>query len=233
MVGLGLFERPDMVIFAETGAEPEEINRIVARDREYADSIGIPFYVTKEKYGPLDTLPERKNQISAPAFTVDVSTGKKGTLLRTCTHEFKIAPIRQELRRHGVKSAEMWLGITTDEITRVKPSPNKWVTHRWPFIEMNWSRTDCINLLADLGVNAQKSACYMCPYRSKAGYEGLTENDRQNAIKYDEKIRDLRPGFKTYLHPTCVPLEDALATQAKQSTFVFDEEDECSGNCFL
>jgi hypothetical protein len=46
---------------------------------------------------------------------------------RQCTKEFKLYPIRHELRRRGIDPVEMWVGISLDEFQRMKPSGLKWM----------------------------------------------------------------------------------------------------------
>ena len=40
---------------------------------------------------------------------------------------------------------ELWLGISTDEIIRVKTSRDRWMTNRYPLIEAGMSRRDCLD----------------------------------------------------------------------------------------
>ena len=39
---------------------------------------------------------------------------------------------------------EMWLGISTDEAGRMKPSESPWISHRWPLIDGGMSRRACL-----------------------------------------------------------------------------------------
>lgn len=76
-----------------------------------------------------------------------------GLLRRQCTTDYKIRPLikaaRHEVGIFNKKSPDevvvtQWIGISLDEIQRMKDSREKWVKHRWPLIEMRWSRHQCI-----------------------------------------------------------------------------------------
>ena len=43
------------------------------------------------------------------------------------------------------KHIETWIGISTDEIMRMKPSRDWWQKNRWPLIEKKMSRQDCLD----------------------------------------------------------------------------------------
>ena len=38
---------------------------------------------------------------------------------------------------------ELWIGISRDEIIRMKPSRLPWVRHYWPLIDFGMTRSDC------------------------------------------------------------------------------------------
>lgn len=44
---------------------------------------------------------------------------------------------------------KMWIGITVDEIERVKPSDVKWAEKVYPLLDLNMSRKDCVEYLLD------------------------------------------------------------------------------------
>ena len=41
-------------------------------------------------------------------------------------------------------TVELWLGISTDEAIRMKPSRDRWIHNRYPLIEVGTSRKDCL-----------------------------------------------------------------------------------------
>lgn len=227
----GDFERPDLVIFADTQAEPESVYEVLERDKELCEKAGIELAVVS--LGNLSATGQWGG-LFIPAHTYNERTESKGMLRRQCTQRFKVAPIRRELRRRGVKQAEMWLGISTDEVTRAKPSNVKWLTHRWPLLELGVSRADCHSYLAEIGIEAAKSACVFCPYHSDHEWLRIKQNPRdwRAAVEYDRVIRDTRPeGGKVYVHPQRVPLEMVEFENPDLQPGLWDSE--CGGHCGL
>ena len=82
-----------------------------------------------------------------------------------CTKTFKILPIRRYLRSIGVKKAIKYLGMTSNEKSRIKLNDVKWITNEFPLIKMNWSRKKCQNFLLDnFGIVPPRSGCTICKY---------------------------------------------------------------------
>jgi hypothetical protein len=221
----GYIPKPDVIMFGDTHSEPREVYDAIEDDKKLAAAEGIPFFVVTA--GDLKTPPN--NQIRTPLFTLTHENGKakRGQLLRTCTDVHKIKPIRRKLRELGAGSATVWIGISTDEIERMKPSPVKWVTHDWPLIDLRMSRKACLEYLEEKGIHATRSACVFCPFKGSSEWARLSGADLEQAIAYDESIRDKRPGFKCFVHRARVPLREALGLPA-DSTIM----DACDGNCW-
>ena len=51
--------------------------------------------------------------------------------------------LRPRQRVPAGTTVEMWLGISTDEAIRMKDSRDRWITNRYPLIEVGMSRRDC------------------------------------------------------------------------------------------
>lgn len=178
-------------------------------------------------------------------------TGKNGQLRRQCTNRWKITPMRRqiaaELDRRGLSKTpgivQQWLGITLDEWRRAKDSDVQYIKHVFPLLDRKMTRGDCIAWLAKNGLPApDKSACTFCPYHNRLAWEQMKREggaDWQQAVEVDAAIRDKRPPFPLFVHPTRVPLEDAVRIPedygAEQlEMFSGDDDDECdSGYCFM
>jgi hypothetical protein len=230
----GVLPCPDRVIFADTQAEPEDVYQTVREDREHAERAGIPFDIVT--HGDLSAT-DKWGGVFIPAFTRD-NRGSKGMLRRQCTGRFKVQPIRQRLRALGYTQATLWLGITTDESIRMKPSDVKWCENAYPLIDAGLSRDDCAAYLAGKGLAAAKSACVFCPYRSEYGWAKIRANpiDWAKAVEYDHAVRSKRPeGVDVFVHPDRVPLEQASIPDLDTMTPLFDDfggfGNECEGHC--
>ena len=85
---------PDCAIFADTGYEPPEVY-------EYLNWLEkqLPFPVYRVMKGNIrddmvNSVDNGTRFPTAPFFTVNAETGKKGMLMRQCTNDYKIQPIR-------------------------------------------------------------------------------------------------------------------------------------------
>jgi hypothetical protein len=181
----------------------------------------------------MQPLKSGKFQIDIPAFTI--GDGKKGQIRRQCTSRWKIAPIRRYMQtnRNG-ESVELWLGISTDEALRMKPSGVKYITNRWPLIELDMRRKDCEAWLIAHGLEVPpKSACTFCPYRNTKEWQHIkaTPEDWKEAVEIDRAIRKARPPCDLFVHPSGKPLEevDLRTMEEKGQMRLWDEE--CEGIC--
>jgi hypothetical protein len=186
---------------------------------------------------------------SIPAFTRSAETFEPtGMLRRQCTHDWKLLPLRKavraELARRGLKLSpglvEQWLGITLDEIQRVKPSGVQYIVNRYPFIEMfdpPMRRGMVIQWLRDNGLEVPvKSACVFCPYHDKATWRQIKlggNGDWRKAVAVDEAIRHTRPGYVAYVARERRPLAEIdYRNQVDHGQLPLWSE-ECEGMCFL
>lgn len=227
------FERPDHVIFADTQAEPESVYDALMEDKEKCEAAGIPFHIVT--VGSLAEPGDKWGGIYVPAFTRPADGGSIGMLRRQCTHKFKIVPVRRLLRKLGAtiaEPAEVWLGISTDEVSRAKPSNVKFARHRHPLLELEWSREHCLDFLRSRGIEPVKSACVFCPYRSGSEWRRIKSNpdDWASAVAFDESLRGRREGYDVFVHRAGVPLTMAPIDDDEQDGLW---DDECGGHCGL
>lgn len=171
---------------------------------------------------------------------------KSGMLRRQCTHDWKILPmrrwIRAKLKERGIKLqpgvVEQWLGITLDEVQRMKHSDVKFAINRYPFIEMlarPWTRGMVVNWLQEQGLGVPvKSSCYFCPYHDKGSWREIKAGaDWPKAVSADEAIRNMRPGYLCYLAAARIPLTEVDFRNQEDHGQLSLWDDECSGVCFL
>jgi hypothetical protein len=184
---------------------------------------------------------------TAPFFTQNVITGKKGMLRRQCTSDYKIQPIKKKLRelcnigykKHFPKDKyiEQWIGISTDEIQRMKPSRDPYILNRHPLIELKMSRQDCINYLNKNKIpSPEKSACIICPYHNDAYWHFMkTErlSEFAEAVEFDKKIRTGAKNIKDnlYLHKSCKPLDEVEFDKKENDKQLDMFNNECEGMC--
>lgn len=228
----GELEALDVAIFADTGWEPPAVYAWLESTLEpAAQRAGIPLVIVRDKGGPIQERPWEM-----PLF-VEGEEGTFGMLRRTCTSRLKIAPVRREIRRRLVDkptpgAVEQWLGISWDESERMSDSDVRYITHRYPLIERRLERVDCHNWLARRGLEAPKSACVGCPFRSDAQWLEIKRQPEQWAevVDLDARLRPNAGGSirgTAYLHRSRRPIDVApLKHDAQLDLFAG-----CGGHC--
>lgn len=135
------------------------------------------------------------------------------------------------------RPVEQWIGISLDEITRMKPADVKYITHRWPLIEKRMTRSDCMAWLEKHNLPCPpRSSCVFCPFHSPREWADVKANgnDFGRALTVDRAIRKCRPPHDLYVHRSCKPLEECdLRTPEERGQLTLWHQEECSGMCFL
>tara|TARA_R110002020_G_scaffold30453_5_gene95973 strand:- start:758 stop:1594 length:837 start_codon:yes stop_codon:yes gene_type:complete len=234
--------KPDIAVFADTGDEPAWVYEYLEVLKEFAEPYGVEVVIGKHKSGLKLSEYDGAGGTRAgfvPLFTKNAD-GSKGMTRRTCTREFKIDPIVKAVRTHlGYKPKQRvkervrcMLGISLDEIQRMKESWLGWVTNCWPLIDLSIRREDCYKIIEDAGLpEPQRSACVYCPFHSDAYWKLLKDNhpaEFAKAISYDEQMRHTLNN-PAYIHRSCVPLKDATFGADPNQVSMFDNE--CEGMC--
>ena len=240
---------PDFAIFADTQAEPKSVYIWLNWLEKQ-----LPFPVHRVTAGNMTehmmTLRTAKDgrqwtKSMIPAF-MQAPDGSIGLLGRSCTADYKIAPILKNLRRLcGIKRGEknfqitQWIGISYDEIQRMKPSRDTWTQHRWPLIEREMRRHDCIAWLKRNGFpEPPRSACVYCPFHSSKEWRKLKDDEPEafaEAVRVEKELQRTKAEAADrsipWLHRSCVPLEEIdLSTETDAGQLdMFGNE--CEGLC--
>lgn len=229
---------PDCAIFADTQDEPEAVYEHL---RWMMSPNVLPFPVHIVTAGKLsDRLFAGDEEARIPFFVKGSGIAK-----RQCTRNFKLRPIRRKLRELlgvgargyvGPGWVEQWIGISTNEASRIKPSGFRFITRRDPLIEVGMSRRDCESWLRrhDYSIPC-KSACKYCPYQSKAEWQAKSPADFSASVVIDRLLRTpenvIRFHGELYVHPSRVPLDEVdFSTWAERGQpDLFNNE--CEGMC--
>lgn len=218
---------PHCAIFADTQSEPKKVY-------EWLDWLKtqLPFPVITITRGSLTEaitkLHQRKDKngywlrAAIPAFTL-ATDGSRGMVPRQCTYQFKVEILDRECRKiAGIKRGQktigvvQWIGISIDEVYRVKQPRNPWQEFKYPIIEAGMSRDACLRWMYDNGFpRPPRSACVYCPYKSD--YEWLQMKDNfpeefAEAVRVDYAFREARKATlkitsEAFLHSSRVPLD--------------------------
>lgn len=243
---------PKCAIFADTQAEPKSVYTWLDwLEKE------LPFPVHRVTKGSLTDntlmLHDREDKDGQwmkgciPAFTVNKTDGSHGIMPRQCTYDYKVEVLDKEARRiakiqRGQKTVGViqWIGISLDEVHRMKTARHAWSEFRYPLIDRRMKRHDCLRWMQVKGYpQPPRSACVYCPYHSDSEWRRLRDEEPEafaEAVRVDYEYRRLkakvsRANSIPYLHASRVPLD--------QVDFSTDEDhgqqvmfgNECEGMC--
>ena len=245
---------PDFAIFADTQAEPSEVYKWL----DWLEK-QLPFPVYRVTKGDLteDSLKVFQHKKTGndriqriiPLYGVKPNGTVTAAIGRSCTADYKVAPILKELKvRCGITRGQtetvitQWIGISYDEMQRMKPAGNKWTQHRWPLIERRMTRSHCKEWLKANGFpEPPRSACYYCPFHSNEEWRRLRNEDPVHfakAVEFDKVIRakykenNKSMNMEVYLHSLCQPLDQIdFDSDEDKGQMGFDFNSECEGMC--
>jgi hypothetical protein len=187
------------------------------------------------------------SRTNIPFYTLN-SDGSKGKIPhRSCTFDFKIKPILRELRKRcGIKRGQKdptvtsLIGISVDEMRRMKQSRDLWVVNRWPLVELRMRRNDCMEWARKNGMpEPPRSSCVFCPFHSNKEWRRLqTEEPGEfaRAVQFErdmQKAKFVSDNFSSvpFCHPSAKPLDqiDFRSDVERGQMTLWD--DECEGMC--
>lgn len=228
--------KADAAVFADTGWEPRAVYQHLNALRIRADAHGFPIHIVSTGHS-IRTVGGESTAGRPPLYLV--GDRGNGMLRRQCTQVFKVQPVRRKLRAMLAETqsdrVEQLLGISADEIQRVRTSDVRYITNVYPLVDLGLRRSDCIAYLESRGLSAPRSACIGCPYHSDAEWRRLRDESPEefaDAVKYEREIQKDGLGLDAtpYLHRQRVPLDQVdLSTIEDHGQLTFD--DECLGMC--
>ena len=245
----GDLEPIDHVVFADTGWEPASVYENLEMYRPRCESAGIGFHVVSKGNIRSDALDPSTGFASMPVH----ATGKDGSgpVLgrRQCTSEYKLGPLLKKqrelagLKPRGRSTAHLVtsiIGISLDEISRMRDGAFPWIRNEYPLVDMRMTRQSCVAYWQKLALpSPPRSACIGCPYHSDHEWRRLTPDEFEDACQFDEAIR--QPGAvadrlyegQAYLHAKRIPLRevDLTTEEDRGQGRLFDSE--CLGMCGL
>ena len=228
---------PDCAIFADTQAEPKPVY-------DWLDWLEkqLPYPVHRVTAGNLQSASlkvitgksgRKYTKHRIPAFTLG---DKKGMFQRQCTLDFKIVPIKRKVRELYKGKVTMWIGISLDEVIRMKPSRVKYIENIWPLIDKRMSRQSCLNWMKKNDYPLPKrSACYFCPFHNDREWKNLSKEDFARAVSYEKELQTAVAQVQNketniavpFLHPQRIPLDKVKFSTDEADLF----NNECEGHC--
>lgn len=229
----------DAAIFADTGWESESVYEQVEFIKK---TVSFPVYTVQYSNLKDDLIlahTEKTGFVSIPFFTANGGMGK-----RQCTADYKITPVNKKMRellgykpkqRIPENSVDLTIGISFDELSRMKPNRNKWIKNHYPLVDLRMTRWHCLEWLKKYGFpEFKKSSCVGCPYHDDRHWSDMKETapaEFEQAIKIDAIIRNGSKKMlnKQFMHRSLKPLPDVNFTDSRKHTDMFINE--CEGFC--
>jgi hypothetical protein len=147
----------DYILFSDTlGEKPETyayfgIMNTYLREHSYPEITVLPPYRPEGLYGECIRL----NRLPSIVYG-----------FKSCSEKWKRRPYLKFLK--GKKGIIAYKGFDMDEEHRVKNYDTKAESVRFPLIEWEMDRMDCVKLIIDSGLQLPpKSACFFCPSSHK------------------------------------------------------------------
>lgn len=233
----GEIEPLDGAVFADTQWEPAEVYRHLDWLEQLV--IGkVPIWRVTAGNIRQEALTKRGRFASMPLHLLN-DDGGKGMLKRQCTNDYKIRPIRRRLRELGASRrnpVDLLLGISLDELLRMRDSNVLYVRNQYPLVQMRLTRADCLAWLERRGYpRPPKSACVGCPFRSDAEWRHIRETspaEWRGAVAFDAAVRQLpRILGRVYLHASLQPLDQVDLSTPEDHGQLSLWGNECEGMC--
>jgi hypothetical protein len=244
----------DFAIFADTQDESKKVyDWLDWLERQ----LSFPVYrVTKGKLS--DRALEMRTtedgrifpKVSVPLHVLTASGERTMITHRNCTSDYKIKPILRELRsRCGINRGQKvptvtsLIGISRDEMQRMKDSREPWAVNRWPLVELRMNRGNCMEWMSKNGYpEPPKSACVYCPFKSGDLFRQMQIDDPegfQKAVDFEKQTNSLRSSGieasrknRYFVYRSCKPLDEIdFRSDVERGQGLLDFQDECEGMC--
>lgn len=238
----------DYAIFADTQHEPSEVYSWL----DWLEGqLSYPVHRVTQGNLWLDSMEKRTSKLSGKnyvrtlvPFFIKKADGSSGPAWRKCTRDYKITPMRREIQRlrkiYGNPDIKQTMGISLDEIQRIKVSQDAWCEFEYPLIDLKMTRTDCKKWMAAKGYpEPPRSACYFCPYHSAAEWQRIKDTDPKSFAMAAEFERQAQAAVASHCEvtqgipylwkggPNITDIDWLNIHQSGQLSFL----DECEGMC--
>jgi hypothetical protein len=168
---------------------------------------------------------------------------------------YKINPVVQKVRqllnlekgekRKKETEVEMLMGISRDEVFRIKTNRIKYITNVYPLVDLKMTREDCLTWMEESKYpKPPRSACTFCPYHSNKEWKEIKKNKEEwdevvamdKAIRHQEKYKAKHKDStevldELYLHREGIPIDEVDFDKKKDADQLDLFQSDCEGMC--
>lgn len=232
LIGAGELPRPDYAFMVNTGREKSATWPFVdGFIRPNLAKVGLDLtIVSKSDFCSVDLLSAESGSILLPGYTN--ITGSVGKIDGWCSGYWKRDVGERWLRSIGIDTATAWIGISLDEMRRVRNQHRPWLKLFYPLIFLlRYTRQRCVERIRADGWTGEipHSACWMCANMSDPEWLDLKLHhpaDFAAACALEVELQRIDPHF--WFHPSCRPLSEVDFT----AQFTMFPDRGCSTGCF-
>tara|TARA_R100000049_G_C1853265_1_gene19671 strand:- start:113 stop:505 length:393 start_codon:yes stop_codon:yes gene_type:complete len=105
------------------------------------------------------------------------------------------------------------MGISVDEVSRMKPNRMPYITNVYPLVDLKLTRQDCKKWIKKhYNIEAPRSACTYCPFHNDQEWREMKEynpEEFKEVIEFDKRIRlnSRDKDVQVYVHQSCQPID--------------------------
>jgi hypothetical protein len=174
-------ERPDAILFSDTGGEKRETYEFILAFREFLNAEGLKLIVVAYS-AKLESPLGIDFACGSAHSSLEDECHNNGTLpskafgFGGCSQKWKRYPMDKFVKQFGpaIQTWEMGckvercIGIHAGETKRGKIPDDAKFTYRFPLKEWGWGQEQCEKAIRDVGLPVPpKSACFFCPAMRK------------------------------------------------------------------
>lgn len=239
LVVQGRLPRPDRIVIADTGYEFKRTWEYTTQHvQPLLAAAGLTIEIAPHSLSMVDLYSLKKGEVLIPAYdaTKTNAKGEHAKLPTMCSTEWKTRVVRRYIGGYEANpgGVEMWIGMSLDELGRLKHSDVQWCRNHWPLCyDVKMTRAECAHLVESSGLPpAIKSRCKICPHQPDEEWLEVKQEPDEwlEAVALDEQIY---ASHQLRLHKSCKPLKDVVFVprNRKEDGSLFDQE--CSsGYCW-
>jgi hypothetical protein len=237
LVRQGRLPRPDRIVIADTGYEFKKTWQYTEQHvAPMLAEIGLSIEIAPHSLSTVD-LYSAKGEVLIPAYdaTKVDAKGNHVKLPTFCSNEWKTRVVRRYIGGASTHpdGVVMWLGMSIEELGRVKKSGLDWCKNHWPLVfDVPKTRNECRDMILAAGWPLPiKSRCKMCPHQGDDEWLEVQQEPEewQQAIQVDEQIYASH-GLR--LHRSGKPLSTVQLAPSQQKPGGLFATCDTSGSCW-